>query len=110
MKYVEKYFEPTKKTSKKSSFKMQTISSLPMDDSDRNRTSPVAFTGNKFEFRMLGSSMNASELNIIVNLSLAKALDDFYLDLFQYFQYYNNCKFLSYLQIQMHHQYTFLDY
>ena len=45
---VEKYFEPTKKPSKKSSFKMQTISSLPMDDSDRNRTSPVAFTGNKF--------------------------------------------------------------
>ena len=81
---VEKYFEPTKKTSKKSSFKMQTISSLPMDDSDRNRTSPVAFTGNKFEFRMLGSSMNASELNIIVNLSLAKALDDFYLELSKY--------------------------
>ena len=81
---VEKYFEPTKKTSKKSSFKMQTISSLPMDDSDRNRTSPVAFTGNKFEFRMLGSSMNASELNIIVNLSLAKALDDLYLELSKY--------------------------
>lgn len=81
---VEKYFEPTKKPSKKSSFKMQTISSLPMDDSDRNRTSPVAFTGNKFEFRMLGSSMNASELNIIVNLSLAKALDDFYLELSKY--------------------------
>ncbi len=57
-------------------FGMSTIKSLPKDNSDRNRTSPVAFTGNKFEFRMLGSSMNASFLNTVINTSLAKALDE----------------------------------
>ena len=60
---------------------MDTISSLPSDESDRNRTSPVAFTGNKFEFRSLGSSMNASELNIVINLVMSKAVDEFYNEL-----------------------------
>lgn len=58
-------------------YEMTTISNLPKDSSDRNRTSPIAFTGNKFEFRTLGSSMNASELNIIINLALSEALDTF---------------------------------
>lgn len=57
-------------------FGMSTIKNLPKDNSDRNRTSPVAFTGNKFEFRMLGSSMNASFLNTVINTSLAKVLDE----------------------------------
>lgn len=57
-------------------FGMSTIKNLPKDNSDRNRTSPIAFTGNKFEFRMLGSSLNASQLNIVINTSLAKALDN----------------------------------
>ncbi len=43
------------------------------DELDRNRTSPIAFTGNKFEFRILGSSMNASELNLLINLSLKES-------------------------------------
>ena len=55
---------------------MSTIKNLPKDNSDRNRTSPIAFTGNKFEFRMLGSSMNASFLNTVINTSLAKVLDE----------------------------------
>jgi len=54
----------------------QTIGNLPKDNSDRNRTSPIAFTGNKFEFRLLGSSLNASGLNIVINTSLAKQLDE----------------------------------
>ena len=57
-------------------FGMSTIKNLPKDNSDRNRTSPVAFTGNKFEFRMLGSSMNASFLNTVINTSLARVLDE----------------------------------
>jgi len=55
---------------------MSTIKNLPKDNSDRNRTSPVAFTGNKFEFRMLGSSLNASQLNVVINSSMAEALSE----------------------------------
>lgn len=75
---IEKLFEPNKILNNNIKFEMDTISSLPSDNSDRNRTSPVAFTGNKFEFRMLGSSMNASELNIVINLALASSLDKIY--------------------------------
>ena len=57
-------------------FGLSTIKNLPKDTSDRNRTSPVAFTGNKFEFRMLGSSLNPSALNTVINTAMAKALDD----------------------------------
>ena len=49
---------------------------LPSDNSDRNRTSPIAFTGNKFEFRMLGSSCSAALPNIVLNTILAKSFDD----------------------------------
>ena len=45
------------------------------DNSDRNRTSPFAFTGNKFEFRMLGSSTNISCPNTMINASVAEAFD-----------------------------------
>jgi glutamine synthetase len=44
------------------------------DKSDRNRTSPIAYTGNKFEFRMLGSSNSAADLNILINIAMAEAL------------------------------------
>ncbi|MBQ6892750.1 MAG: glutamine synthetase III, partial [Clostridia bacterium] len=47
---------------------------FPMDNTDRNRTSPFAFTGNKFEFRMLGSSLNISESNVVLNTAVAEAL------------------------------------
>lgn len=50
---------------------------LPKDSTDRNRTSPFAFTGNKFEFRMLGSSFNAAGPNIVLNAAVAEALSDF---------------------------------
>jgi glutamine synthetase len=49
---------------------------LPRDNTDRNRTSPVAFTGNKFEFRMLGSSANASFANIVLNAITAESLNE----------------------------------
>lgn len=62
------------------------ISELPQDNTDRNRTSPFAFTGNKFEFRAVGSSANpafaATVLNTIVAESLMQVLDaiDDYMD------------------------------
>lgn len=51
------------------------------DNTDRNRTSPFAFTGNKFEFRMLGSSSSVSNPNIVLNTAVAEALDQFYAEL-----------------------------
>lgn len=47
------------------------------DTTDRNRTSPLAFTGNKFEFRMVGSSLSISGPNIILNTIVAEALSQF---------------------------------
>lgn len=45
------------------------------DTTDRNRTSPIAFTGNKFEFRMLGSSFSIADINTVINTSVADSLD-----------------------------------
>ncbi|MBQ8144552.1 MAG: glutamine synthetase type III, partial [Butyricicoccus sp.] len=50
---------------------------IPKDTTDRNRTSPFAFTGNKFEFRMLGSSFNIACTNTIINTAVADVLRDF---------------------------------
>lgn len=50
------------------------IKELPSDESDRNRTSPIAFTGNKFEFRMLGSSRSAATLTTTINTIMADEL------------------------------------
>lgn len=50
---------------------------FPKDATDRNRTSPFAFTGNKFEFRMLGSQANVSDANICLNTIVADAFSDF---------------------------------
>ena len=50
---------------------------IPQDNTDRNRTSPMAFTGNKFEFRMLGSSQSISGPNIALNTIMAEELKQF---------------------------------
>ncbi len=50
---------------------------IPVDTTDRNRTSPLAFTGNKFEFRMLGSSNSIACANIMLNSSVAESLRQF---------------------------------
>ena len=50
---------------------------IPKATTDRNRTSPFAFTGNKFEFRMPGSSLSVSGPNIVLNTIVAEALDEF---------------------------------
>ncbi len=50
---------------------------FPKDTTDRNRTSPFAFTGNKFEFRMLGSAASIASANIILNTAVAEELSQF---------------------------------
>jgi glutamine synthetase len=50
---------------------------FPKDTTDRNRTSPFAFTGNKFEFRMLGSAFSISGANIVLNTAVAEVLEQF---------------------------------
>ncbi len=50
---------------------------FPRDTTDRNRTSPFAFTGNKFEFRSLGSSASPASVNIVINTAVAQVLGEF---------------------------------
>jgi glutamine synthetase len=53
------------------------LPNLPKDVSDRNRTSPFAFTGNKFEFRMVGSSQSIATPNTYLNVAVAQVLSEF---------------------------------
>ncbi|MBE5918776.1 MAG: glutamine synthetase type III [Pseudobutyrivibrio ruminis] len=68
-------YEDIKK--KKMSVGAAVIPSISQDTTDRNRTSPFAFTGNKFEFRSLGSSASISGPNVILNTIVAEELDKF---------------------------------
>jgi glutamine synthetase len=54
---------------------VSTLPPLPRDSSDRNRTSPFAFTGNKFEFRAVGSSQSSAYPNIVLNTAMAESLE-----------------------------------
>lgn len=56
---------------------VSSLPDFPMDSTDRNRTSPFAFTGNKFEFRMVGSSLNIAGPNTILNTIVANSLTEF---------------------------------
>ena len=53
------------------------LADLTKDNTDRNRTSPFAFTGNKFEFRMCGSQQNLSDPNVVLNTAVAEVCDEF---------------------------------
>jgi glutamine synthetase len=50
---------------------------IPKDPTDRNRTSPFAFTGNKFEFRMVGSNDSIADCNVVLNTIVAESFDIF---------------------------------
>ena len=67
--YISKKKEPLK-------IGVHTIPSFPKDNTDRNRTSPFAFTGNKFEFRMPGSSASISTPNTVLNTIVADSLSN----------------------------------
>ncbi len=55
---------------------VDTLPTLPRGNTDRNRTSPFAFTGNKFEFRAVGSNQSCAGSNIVLNTIVAEALDE----------------------------------
>ena len=64
-------------TKKKLKVGVDTMPEIPQDTTDRNRTSPLAFTGNKFEFRMLGSSQSIASPNVVLNTIMAEELGQF---------------------------------
>jgi len=66
-----------KKESGEMNIGVDVLPSFPKDTTDRNRTSPFAFTGNKFEFRMPGSSMSIADVNTVLNTIVADALCGF---------------------------------
>jgi glutamine synthetase len=70
------FFEKIKTT--KMNIGTTVIPHFTKDNTDRNRTSPFAFTGNKFEFRSLGSSLSVSGPNVVLNTAVAEVLSRFY--------------------------------
>ncbi len=74
---VFKSTDETIDTRSKLEIGVDALPKLPMDITDRNRTSPFAFTGNKFEFRMPGSSQTTSTPNIMLNTIMADVLKEF---------------------------------
>ena len=73
--YTKNRKKPTTQEEKSTFNTVTGLSYIPHDNTDRNRTSPLAFTGNKFEFRMLGSSMSASFSNTVLNAIMAESLN-----------------------------------
>lgn len=71
---IESGADYTDMTKTKMSLGVPVLPSIPKDTTDRNRTSPFAFTGNKFEFRMLGSTFNIACTNIMLNTAVAEEL------------------------------------
>ncbi|MBE6724557.1 MAG: glutamine synthetase type III [Ruminococcaceae bacterium] len=69
---AHKTYDPKEKV--KLQLGVDALPSFPMDNTDRNRTSPFAFTGNKFEFRMVGSSQSVADCNTALNTAVAEAL------------------------------------
>lgn len=67
----------SKRDTKYMSLGVATVPTIRKDNTDRNRTSPFAFTGNKFEFRMVGSSQNVALANIVLNTAVADSLTIF---------------------------------
>ncbi len=68
------YIDKAKKTM---DLGVPSVPTFRYDSTDRNRTSPFAFTGNKFEFRMVGSSQNIAMANVMINTAVAKVCKDF---------------------------------
>lgn len=74
---IEQGKEYVENTNRKLELGVSALPPISKDSTDRNRTSPFAFTGNKFEFRMLGSALNISCPNTILNTIVAEELTQF---------------------------------
>ncbi|MDO5649566.1 MAG: glutamine synthetase III [Gallicola sp.] len=72
--FVDKSIDPKVESN---DFKIHNLKEAPHDLTDRNRTSPFAYTGNKFEFRMLGSSQSAADINIVLNTAVGNVLEGY---------------------------------
>ena len=72
---TDTHYDPKESTQLK--LGVDVLPRLPKDNTDRNRTSPFAFTGNKFEFRMVGSSNSIADSNIVLNTAVAESLRQF---------------------------------
>lgn len=73
---IEKGGAKSSKQAESMTLGVDSLPALPKDTTDRNRTSPFAFTGNKFEFRAPGSNQNCAGPNIVLNTIVAQALDE----------------------------------
>ena len=73
---IEKGGARSSKTGGQISLGIDTLPALPKGNTDRNRTSPFAFTGNKFEFRAVGSNQSCAGSNVALNTIVAEALDE----------------------------------
>ncbi|RLD12414.1 MAG: glutamine synthetase type III [Chlamydiae bacterium] len=76
IKQIEKGGAKSSKTQDILNIGVDALPNLPKDVTDRNRTSPFAFTGNKFEFRAVGSQQSCSGPNVVLNTAIAEALDE----------------------------------
>ena len=74
---IESGEDYTERVKTKMDLGVSVLPTIPKDTTDRNRTSPFAFTGNKFEFRMLGSAINIACPNIMINTAVAEELRQF---------------------------------
>jgi glutamine synthetase len=77
---LEKVTDGKLSPQEKTDLKLNVVGKIPeilLDNTDRNRTSPFAFTGNKFEFRAVGSTANCSNPMTVLNAAVAKQLQDF---------------------------------
>lgn len=72
---TDTHYDPRESTQLK--LGVDVLPRLPKDNTDRNRTSPFAFTGNKFEFRMVGSSNSIADCNVVLNTAVAESLRQF---------------------------------
>jgi len=76
MEQIEKGEKRSSKCEETIEIGVSSLPHLPKDTTDRNRTSPFAFTGNKFEFRAVGSSQSCAEANVVLNTITAETMDE----------------------------------
>jgi len=104
---LENHRTYVKETSADMSIGVHVLPKIPKDISDRNRTSPFAFTGNKFEFRSLGSSMSLAEPNTMLNTAVADTLQSFADELEKAEDFHSACESLIIHTIKAHKRVIF---
>lgn len=104
---LENHRTYVRETNADMSIGVHVLPKIPKDISDRNRTSPFAFTGNKFEFRSLGSSMSLAEPNTMLNTAVADVLQSFADELEKAEDFHSACENLIIHTIKAHKRVIF---